>query len=103
MAIATRKMGLALSLTIYLAIAARGADRDAINKAIDGGGAYLKQAQQGTGEWQHNQNRVGATALALLTLLECDVDQDDPVIRRAAAFLRPTTVSLRDTYAISRV
>jgi hypothetical protein len=103
MTIFTRGMGLALGLALCLAIAAAAADQEAIDRSIAGGVTYLKQSQQESGEWQHNQNRTGATALALLTLLECDVEKDDPIIRKAAQFLRQTSISLDHTYSISLV
>jgi hypothetical protein len=48
-----------------------------------------------------NQARIGATALAGLTLLECDVPDDDPAIRKAADAVRRASVGLTDTYSVS--
>lgn len=71
-----------------------------INEAIDKGVAHLKSSQLENGVWpkkagfnivQFNYD-VGYAALAGLTLLECQAPADDPVVQRAAAFVRSTPV-----------
>jgi hypothetical protein len=93
------RVGLFLSAFILLAPAARATDQEAINRAIDRGVASLKNLQQGDGTWPHPQ--VGATALAGLTLLECDMPPADPAIRKAADAVRSASVHLTHTYSIA--
>jgi RNA polymerase sigma factor (sigma-70 family) len=67
---------------------------------------YLKAAQtdQGLGVWNWETSPVaagqqgGASALALLALLESDVKTDDPVVARGLKYLR--TVEPRHTYVV---
>jgi hypothetical protein len=75
-------------------------DQVAIQRAIDRGVNYLRRLQRGDGTWSHSE-RAGATALAGLTLLECGILPDDPLIARAAEAVRPATVDLTHTYSIS--
>src|SRR5262249_47958556 len=49
---------------------------------------------------QANQ-QMGATALAGLALLECDVPADDPAVRNAARAVRAASVSSTNTYSLS--
>jgi hypothetical protein len=69
-----------------------------INEAIDKGVAYLKSTQLENGAWPKKADflqlnyDVGYTSLAGLTLLECQVPADDPVVRKAAAFVRSTRI-----------
>src|SRR5262249_26262118 len=63
---------------------------------------YLKRLQQNSGEWRHS-TIIGATALAALTLLECDVDKEDPGIKAAAQFLRRSSANLTHTYSIALI
>jgi hypothetical protein len=73
-------------------------DQEKVNKAIDQGVAFLKKTQQASGTWPTSNKKreadhlgnfaVGFTALPGLTLLECGVKKDDPVIQKAAAFVR---------------
>jgi hypothetical protein len=79
--------------------AARATEQEAINRAIDRGVASLKQLQQPDGTWPHPQ--IGATALAGLTLLECDVPATDPAVRKAAEAVRAASVHLTHTYSIA--
>jgi hypothetical protein len=81
-------------------IQAADPDQADIRVAIDRGAAFLKRTQLPEGSWKHDKP-VGATALAALALLECDTPTDDPVIKKAAEYLRETSISLRHTYSIS--
>lgn len=61
--------------------------------AIDRGAAFLKTQQQPGGQWTYRStiqggHAMGATSLAALTLLECNVDRNDPAIRQAANYVR---------------
>jgi hypothetical protein len=67
-----------------------------INAAIDRGIRYLKSHP-----WDHPQHPTGYTALAALTLLECGVSADDPLIQRAAVFIRGQAAKLNHTYQIA--
>jgi hypothetical protein len=63
----------------------------AINSAIDKGVSALKKMQRKDGTWPHE--KIGATALAGLTLLECGVKADDKVIVDAAAACRKVALT----------
>jgi hypothetical protein len=74
-----------------------------VNRAIDKGLAYLKGKQQLSGSWEGNYTTAYA-ALPALTLLECGVPASDPLVQKAAAFVRGhvrTTASNRETYELS--
>jgi hypothetical protein len=72
------------------------AKQSKVNQAVDRGVQFLKKTQQADGSWtfQHSIRNlegpyaVGLTALPGLTLLECGIDKNDPVIRKAADFVR---------------
>jgi hypothetical protein len=78
---------------------ARGADPDAVDRAVARGVAGLRRLQGPDGAWPYPQ--VGATALAGLTLLECDVPADDRAVARAADVVRQVSVSLTHNYSLS--
>jgi hypothetical protein len=73
----------------------------AVNQALDKGIAYLKRKQQGNGTWTNNGHAIGYAALPGLTLLECGVKSDDPVVHKAAAFVRNNCGDLGATYEIA--
>jgi hypothetical protein len=81
------------------------ADAEAVKAAIAKGVAYLKGLQRENGTWQRdgaNQNEhIGATALAGLTLLECGMAADDPAVLKAAAAVRGASINLTTTYCVS--
>ena len=93
-----RTAALALG-TLLLAGAARAAEKEAINKAIDRGVVALKQLQGRDGTWPYPE--IGATALAGLTLLECKVPAGDPAVEKAVAAVRQASLTLTHTYSIS--
>jgi hypothetical protein len=80
---------------------APAADEEAIQAAIHRGVAALKKKQEADGTWSFPQHATGATALAGLTLLECDVPATDPAVLLAIKALRPATPELTDTYSLS--
>jgi hypothetical protein len=86
---------------LWLTPLAPGADDDAIQRAIARGVAALKHGQESNGTWSFPQHTTGATALAGLTLLECDVPATDPAVLQAIKALRPATPELTDTYSLS--
>lgn len=75
-----------------------------VDKAISKGIAYLKRMQSKDGNWpRHWGNRylVGECALPAYALLEAGVQGTDPVIQKAAAFIRPRVLKTDSTYEIS--
>jgi hypothetical protein len=93
------RWGLFVFTLALLAPAARAADQEAINRAVERGVASLKKLQQNDGTWPHPQ--IGATALAALTLLECDVPATDPAVKKAADAVRSASVHVTHTYSIA--
>jgi len=82
---------------------ARG-DDEPIKQAVQRGIACLKELQAGDGSWP--THHAGATALAALTLLECEVPPTDTAVQGAANYLRKVWTDLNDgqtTYAVSLV
>lgn len=87
---------------LVLSAGARAADEAAVQRAIARGVEYLKQSQSKEGLWtRQSGGTVGATALACLALLECEVSADDPVIQKAAQALREGSIPLTDTYSMA--
>lgn len=82
-------------------VVADNAQQQQINDAIEKGVAYLRAAQYPTGTWTKNPDNtpqtysVGYAALGGLTLLECQVPAGDPVVQKAAAFVRSTPITDR--------
>jgi hypothetical protein len=78
-------------------------EQERVDRAIDGGVAYLKRSQGQQGGWAGPWERhtVGYAALPGLTLLECGVSADDPVIRRVAEAVRRDAPKLDFTYEIA--
>jgi hypothetical protein len=74
-----------------------------INDAIDKGVKYLRHAQLGRGSWAPNLDKhvIGYAALPGLTLLECGVPANDPVVQKAAKLVRHAAPRLQGTYEIS--
>jgi hypothetical protein len=77
-----------------------GLDQQRINAAIEKGVQYLKKTQQANGTWNQGHG-VGHAALGGLTLLECQVDPNDPSVQRAANFVRSQSANLAATYELS--
>jgi hypothetical protein len=76
-----------------------------IDRAIDKGIAFLKRAQAQKGYWEDPERRYhsqeGETSMVALALLEAGVPADDPVIRKAAEWLRPRLAKVDQTYHLS--
>ncbi|MCI0701302.1 MAG: hypothetical protein L0241_09510 [Planctomycetia bacterium] len=90
--------------------AGKPADQAAIDQAIEAGVAYLRRTQNPAGHWGSGTGpgsgkgwAVGYTALAGLTLVECDVPTSDPGLKRAAAGVRSYINELDSTYEIALV
>jgi hypothetical protein len=97
---------LASFLVIGMAFAtATGADRPAnIQRAINRGMTFLKGKQdEMDGMWHFGvpEYDIGATALAGLALLECEVPASDPAVAKAADLVREKCVNCNFTYSIS--
>ncbi|HZT83066.1 MAG TPA: hypothetical protein VFA26_22750, partial [Gemmataceae bacterium] len=84
---------------LVLAAAARAADPEAINRAVQLGVGYIKTLPLDDGPDPSPQ--TGATALVGLTLLECGVPATDPVVRGAADAVRKASVHLTHTYSLA--
>ncbi|HEV2946142.1 MAG TPA: hypothetical protein VGX70_02130, partial [Gemmataceae bacterium] len=81
---------------------ANAADKEKIQSAVERGIEHLRGLQAAEGSWP--AHRVGGTALAGLTLLECEVAPIDPATKGAAQYLRKSWSDVNDeytTYAIS--
>jgi hypothetical protein len=77
-----------------------------VNQAIEAGKKFLKKHQNPEGVWDNDadknqRHRVGRAALPALTLLECGEPASDPVIVRAAQYVRDRCRRLRLTYDIA--
>jgi Domain of unknown function (DUF4159) len=64
-----------------------------VRKAIERGVQFLRDQEEGQGNWEHvnpasGANPGGWTALALLALLNAGVKPDDPLIERGLQYLR---------------
>jgi hypothetical protein len=81
------------------AVPDEGAQSVPVAKAIEDGVKWLRAQQLPDGTWRFSQ--IGLTALCGLTLLECDVPSDDPVIRKAAKAIRDAAVAMDRTYDLA--
>ena len=96
-----------VSATFFMAVFLTGsgsmaADKEKVQHAVDRGVEHLRGLQARDGSWPAHY--FGGTALAGLTLLECDVPASDPAIQQTAEFLRKSWTDVNDeytTYAIS--
>jgi hypothetical protein len=97
--------GLVLSALVVAAPAARATNDDDIKAAIGGGVAYLKRTQRLDGTWPFPgigaPAAIGVTALATLTLVECDVSVTDPAVLKGAAAVRVASAGLKETYSLA--
>lgn len=70
--------------------------RDAVKRALDNGCSFLRGAQQADGSWKSDgrlgEYSAGATALAVLAQINCDVPLDSPELQKGLAWLRRLTV-----------
>jgi hypothetical protein len=84
-------------------------ERERVDTAIKQGVAYLLKKQNDDGTWTPGRGedrnlegfKVGYTALAGLTLLECGVKPDDPAIQKTARFIRSEALRTLGTYDLS--
>lgn len=83
-------------------------EQDKINNAIDRAVEFLKGAQTDKGGWQWRMYRDGRflaaqSALPAYALLEAGVPADDPVIQKAAEYVRPKALASDFTYEMSLI
>jgi hypothetical protein len=90
---------LVVGLLVMLAGPVRAVEQADIDRAIARGVAALKAVQQPDGNFSAGE--IGATALAGLTLLVCDVPADDRAIQKAAARVRANAASVNQTYSVA--
>ncbi len=78
-------------------------EQAAVDRAIDGGVQFLKATTQKNGTWAlfGARHAIGYAALPGLTLLECGVPADDPILQQTARCLRSHTAKLDTTYELS--
>lgn len=77
-----------------------------VDKAVDKGVAFLKKAQTEKGDfdgkmYQGTRYVVGQCALPAYALLEAGVPTDDPVISKAAQYIRSECSKANETYELS--
>ncbi len=83
-------------------VAWREAEQKKVNQAVERGVQYLKSKHEDNGTWSGwGAHTVGYSALVGLTLLECQVPADDPVVKKAAAFVRTNGNNQNQTYDLS--
>ena len=75
-------------------------EQQQVDTAVGRGVAFLKKAQTPEGTWP-SQRPVEAGALAGMSLLECGVPANDPVIVKAANYVRKHVPGMNNTYGIS--
>ena len=96
---AIRLGGTLFALLLVTPTPAWAVEKAAIHQAIDRGVAALKKIQTLDGTWLRQE--VGATALAGMTLLECDVPPSDPAVEKAANSVRLHCIELTHTYSLA--
>jgi len=94
-----RSLVLTVGALLLLTTAAPAVEKAAIDDAVDRGVAALKKIQGQDGKVPYE--KMGATALLGLTLLECGVKDDDKSVKDAAAACRKAALSTTDTYSLS--
>lgn len=80
------------------------AEQEKVNKAIERGVNYLRSQQLDSGTWPgfgFGFHHVGLAALPGLTLLECGVSANDPLVKKAARHVRESVKEVQDTYEIA--
>jgi hypothetical protein len=89
------KAGGATLCVVTLLMATARAAEDDVKEAINRGVTYLKDHGPGRG------GEIGATALAGLALLECDVAADDPALADALQIVRQGSIACTHTYSLA--
>jgi hypothetical protein len=78
-------------------------EQEAVNKAIERGVQFLKRTQSKSGTWAKpgEKHPIGYAVLPALTLLECGVPANDPLIQKTALYLRARASRLDRTYELA--
>src|SRR5262249_35020279 len=86
----------------------RAVDQKDITAAEKRGVQFLRSIQQKDGSWPFRPREqkeqggdVGATALALLAMLECEVPDNDEAIKKGVEYVREKAPGLTTTYSIA--
>jgi hypothetical protein len=102
------RIGAAVCVALLAALPARAADKEAVQRAVDQGVAYLKGTQAPGGAWQYLDDpkmvgdaTAGATSLCGLALLESGVPANDPAVEKAAGVVRQAAITLNQTYSLA--
>ncbi len=106
---AARLLLAALFLLTATAVAPAGplplapAEQEAVNRSIERGVRYLKDAQHEHGGWTaaRESHAVGYVALPALTLLQCGVPAKDRAVQRARSAVRRAIPHVDTTYELS--
>lgn len=72
-----------------------------VAQCVAKGVEYLKRTQNANGSWGHAGQWDNYVCFAGLTLLECGVPKDDPVVQKAARFARERAAFQNHTYPIA--
>src|SRR5262249_21618925 len=93
--------GLVVVLAVLVAATpvSQAANDKQIKQAIDRGVTFVKGLQRADGSWPFQES--GMTSLAALTLIECGIPTNDPVIQKAAEYVRNSIVAEDRTYSLA--
>jgi hypothetical protein len=109
---ALRRLALALGLVLAVAAMAQAEpqplskeEQAKVDQAIDKAVDFLKKMQKMNGSWEPSfrEHPIGSTALPALALLEAGMPAADPVLQKAAHWLRPQVARLGGTYDLALV
>jgi hypothetical protein len=92
---------LAVAALLFAATSTGAADRKEIDAAIEKGVAYLKKSGGENSKEARDPDRVGATALVGLALLETGTPPDDPAVKKITATVRDASYTQTQTYQIA--
>lgn len=96
-----RRLLLVFAVLGLTALPARAVDKEPINRAIERGVAALKLRHSTDGGWNSIGTEIGGTALAGLTLLECDVPKEDKHVQGALKAVREASLTTTHTYSLA--
>ena len=82
--------------------------KERVKPAIESGVEFLRRSQTGSGAWQFNdpnarindKDVIGATALAGIALMECNVKVSDRQVQNAAKIVRDSALNLNYNYSM---
>src|SRR5262249_31329582 len=78
-------------------------EKETIKRSVEAGVKALKdlQSRDGTFPYDAEGSITGASALAGIALLECEVPTNDPTIKSLADHIRRASLTLTDTYSLA--